>query len=121
LRQADRSHPPKPGPVKPLKLPPVERLKLSNGIGVALVGMHEVPVVEVILVLRAGAVTDPAGREGLAAMTADMLDEGAGGKDALALADAIDFLGATLGAGSGGTSRRCACASRSRGSTRGSR
>ena len=32
-------------------------------------------------------------------MTADMLDEGAGGKDALALADAIDFLGATIGAG----------------------
>ena len=33
-------------------------------------------------------------RPGLAAITADMLDEGAGGKDALALADAIDFLGA---------------------------
>ena len=32
-------------------------------------------------------------------MTADMLDEGAAGKDALALADAVDFLGATLGAG----------------------
>jgi predicted Zn-dependent peptidase len=99
--QADRSRPPKPGPVKPLKLPPVERLKLSNGIGVILAGMHEVPVVEVILVLRAGAVTDPAGREGLASMTAGMLDEGAGGKDALALADAVDFLGASLGAGSG--------------------
>ena len=48
--------------------------------------------------LRAGAVADPAGREGLASMTAGMLDEGAGGKDALALADAVDFLGATLGA-----------------------
>ena len=29
-------------------------------------------------------------------MTADMLDEGAAGKDALALADAVDFLGAQL-------------------------
>ena len=29
-------------------------------------------------------------------MTADLLDEGAGGKDALELADAIDFLGANL-------------------------
>jgi predicted Zn-dependent peptidase len=29
-------------------------------------------------------------------MTADMLDEGAGGRDALALADSIDFLGARL-------------------------
>jgi predicted Zn-dependent peptidase len=32
-------------------------------------------------------------------MTADMLDEGAGGRDALALADAVDFLGATLETG----------------------
>ena len=97
--QADRSRPPKPGPVRSLKLPPVERLSLSNGMSVLLVGVHEVPVVEVILVVRAGATADPAGREGTAAMTADLLDEGAGGKDALALADAIDFLGATIGAG----------------------
>jgi predicted Zn-dependent peptidase len=97
LAQPDRSAPPKPGPVKPLKLPAVERLALSNGVGVLLVPMHEVPVVEVLLVVRAGATADPAGREGLARTTADMLDEGAGGKDALALADAIDFLGARLG------------------------
>jgi predicted Zn-dependent peptidase len=95
----DRSSPPKPGPVRELKLPPVERHELSNGVNVLLVGMREVPMVEVILVLRAGATADPAGREGLAAMTAEMLDEGAGGKDALALADAVDFLGATLVAG----------------------
>lgn len=95
----DRSHPPRPGPVRELKLPPAERLTLSNGVNVVLVSMHEVPVAEVVLVLRAGATADPAGREGVAAMTAAMLDEGAGGKDALALADAVDFLGATLGAG----------------------
>ncbi len=97
LAQPDRSAPPKPGPVKPLKLPAVERLALSNGVGVLLVPMHEVPVAEVLLVVRAGATADPAGREGLARTTADMLDEGAGGRDALALADAIDYLGAQLG------------------------
>jgi zinc protease len=96
LAQADRSHPPKPGPARPLTLPALERLSLSDGLPVVLVGMHEVPVVEVVLVVRAGATADPAGREGLANMTAEMLDEGAGGRDALALADAIDFLGATL-------------------------
>jgi predicted Zn-dependent peptidase len=64
--------------------------------------MHEVPVVEVILVLpTAGATADPVGREGLAHMTSEMLDEGAGGKDALALADAIDFLGARVETDSG--------------------
>ena len=96
LAQPDRSAPPKPGPVKPLKLPAAERLALSNGVGVLLVPVHEVPVAEVLLVVRAGATADPAGREGLARTTADMLDEGAGGRDALALADAIDFLGAQL-------------------------
>jgi predicted Zn-dependent peptidase len=99
LAQADRSAPPKPGPVRALRLPPVERLVLSNGLPVLLVSMHEVPVVEVLLVVRAGAAADPAGREGLGRMTADMLDEGAGGRDALALADAVDFLGAQLDAG----------------------
>ncbi len=97
--QADRSHPPKPGPARPLTLPALERLSLSNGLPVVLVGMPEVPVVEVVLVVRAGATGDPAGREGLAHMTAEMLDEGAGGRDALALADAVDFLGATLETG----------------------
>ena len=97
LAQPDRSAPPKPGLVKPLKLPAVERLALSNGVGVLLVPMHEVPVVEVLLVVRAGATADPLGREGLARTTADILDEGANGRDALALADAIDFLGAQLG------------------------
>lgn len=99
LAQADRARPPKPGPVRELRLPPAERHALSNGLGVLLVGMHEAPVVEVILVVRAGAIVDPVGREGTAAMTAELLDEGAGGKDALALADAIDFLGATIGTG----------------------
>jgi zinc protease len=97
--QADRSHPPEAGPPRPLKLPAFEQKALSNGVPVVLVGMHEVPVAEVVLVVRAGATADPAGREGLASMTAEMLDEGAAGRDALALADAIDFLGATLETG----------------------
>jgi predicted Zn-dependent peptidase len=96
---AERGVPPRPGPARPLALPPLERLTLSNGLPVVLVGMHEVPVVEVILVVGAGAIADPAGREGLAHVTAEMLDEGAAGRDALALADALDFLGATLEAG----------------------
>jgi len=99
--QADRSGPPAPGPARPLTLPPIERHALSNGVPVLLVGVHEVPVVEVVLVLAAGATADPAGREGLAHATAEMLDEGAGGMDALALADADDFLGARVETASG--------------------
>jgi len=95
----DRTQPPSPGPPRPLKLPPVERLTLPNGVPVLLVEAHEVPVVEVALVIRSGAASDPAGRAGVAAMTADMLDEGAGGKSSLELADAVEFLGARLATG----------------------
>jgi predicted Zn-dependent peptidase len=44
---------------------------------------------------------DPAGKSGLASLTAAMLDEGAGSRNALQLADAIDFLGAIISAGAG--------------------
>ena len=96
---ADRK-PPSPGPPRPLTLPPVERHALSNGLAVHLVESHEVPTVELVLAVGSGAAADPGGRPGVAAMTANLLDEGAGGRDALALADALDFLGADLGSSS---------------------
>lgn len=98
---ADRSRPPEPGPVRPFHLPPVRSFALSNGLPVLLVEKHEVPVATVLLVVRAGAAADPAGRPGLASMTARMLDEGAAGKDALALDDAVSFLGAELSTSAG--------------------
>jgi len=61
-----------------------------------IMGVHKVPTVDVGLVVRAGIAADPPGKYGLASLTADMLDEGAGTRNALAIADAIDFLGADL-------------------------
>jgi predicted Zn-dependent peptidase len=61
-----------------------------------LVESHEVPLVQINLLLKAGAGDDPAGKFGLASLTAAMLDEGAGTRSALELADAVDFLGASL-------------------------
>ncbi|MEZ5317486.1 MAG: pitrilysin family protein [Vicinamibacterales bacterium] len=96
----DRSHAPVPGPPPTLTLPPIQKRVLSNGLPVWIVEMHEVPVVDVTLIVKAGAAADPAGKYGLASFTAAMLDEGAGSRDALALADAVDFLGASLSTGS---------------------
>src|SRR6185436_5281254 len=53
------------------------------------------------LVVSSGTANDPPGKFGVASLTAAMLEEGAGGRSALELADAIDFLGADLGATSG--------------------
>src|SRR5581483_5056466 len=43
----------------------------------------------------------PTGKFGLASLTTAMLEQGAGSRSALEIADAIDFLGADLAAGSG--------------------
>ncbi len=96
----DRSKAPAPGPVPALTLPPIQKRTLANGLPVWIVAMPKVPVVQVNLIVRAGAATDPAGKYGLASFTAAMLDEGAGTRDALALADAIEFLGISISTGS---------------------
>ena len=93
----DRSKPPALGPVRALKLPPTQKLKLANGVPVLLVELHEVPVVQVNVIVRAGAGADPLDKPGLASLTADMMDEGAGSRTALQIADELDYLGADLG------------------------
>jgi zinc protease len=100
-QQPDRSKPPELGPTPQLKLPPIQRFALSNGLGVVLLEKHQVPLVQVNLQIQSGAVQDPPGKSGLASMTAAMLDEGAGARNALQLADAIEFLGARLNTGAG--------------------
>ena len=96
----DRSTPPPAGPAPELSIPPIVERTLSNRLRVWIVEMHEVPVVQVALVVHAGSSEDPSGRFGLASMTAAMLDEGAAGRSALEIADAVDFLGAHLSTGS---------------------
>lgn len=97
---ADRSRPPQLGPVKALSLPPVVKRVLSNGLPVWVVEARETPLVQVNLVIHAGSGDDPAGRFGVASLTATMLDEGAGARSALQIADDVEFLGATLGTNS---------------------
>jgi predicted Zn-dependent peptidase len=63
-----------------------------------IVETHEVPLVQVNLLIRAGSGDDPAGKFGVASLTAAMLDEGAGTRSSLAIADDVEFLGATLAA-----------------------
>ncbi len=53
------------------------------------------------LVVLSGASADVPGQFGAASMTAAMLDEGAAGKAALAVADSVEFLGAQLSTSAG--------------------
>ena len=69
---------------------------LANGLSLRLVKADNVPLVTITLVVPCGSASDPEGKEGLASLTASMLDEGAGTRSALDLAEEIEFLGASL-------------------------
>jgi zinc protease len=77
------------------------RTTLPNGLQVVIVPTSRLPLVDFRLVTRAGAVNDPAGREGLARLTADLLTQGAGRRDAKQLAGDIEFVGGSLDANAG--------------------
>lgn len=100
----DRSRAPRTGAPPALKLPAIQKRQLSNGLPVWIVELHEVPVVQANLVVLSGSGDDPAGKFGVANLTASMLLEGAGSRSALEIADAVDFLGADLVANAGSDS-----------------
>lgn len=95
-QKPDRSKPPAIGPAPSLKLPAIQRHALSNGLAVWMVEHHEVPLAQINLIVKSGSAADPIGKFGVGSLAAAMLDEGAGSRDALALADALEFLGANL-------------------------
>ena len=97
----DRTKPPTLSPPPPLTLPAIRTATLPNGLELAVVEMHKVPVVDVSLVVDAGGVRDPADLPGLATFTTTMLQQGAGRRSALDIADEAAFLGAQLNAGAG--------------------
>ncbi len=78
------------------------RATLPNGLSVVIVPTARLPLVDLRLVARAGAVNDPAGREGLSRLTADLLTQGAGKRTAQQLAEDIEFVGGSLTANAGG-------------------
>ena len=97
----DRSVQPTPGKVPSLALPAIQNFSLSNGLSVKLVEHHELPIINLRLVIKSGSFQDPEGKSGTADFTADMLDEGTTTKNAFEIADAKDFIGARLSTGSG--------------------
>lgn len=77
------------------------RAEFANGIRVLVLEDQRVPRVAVTLSVRRGAASVAPERAGLAAFTSELMKRGAGGRDALALAQSVDRLGARLSVGSG--------------------
>ncbi len=96
MTSVDRSRLPLPGPDPTFRIPEVRRFTLANGLRVWTVEQREVPVVSYLLLLASGASADPENRPGLAALTADLMDEGSGDRSAIDIEDALARMGAQL-------------------------
>lgn len=81
-----------------LKLPPFRKVKLPNGLTVLLMEQHEVPIISFNFIIKAGAVADPAGKEGLASLTAGLLRKGTRSRSADQISSELDFVGGTMDA-----------------------
>lgn len=89
----DRSRLPDIGPDPAFKFPGIVRHTLGNGLDVRTVEHHTVPVVTFVMQITGGLGADPPGRLGLAAITADMTDEGTGPLSAIEVAEALASIG----------------------------
>jgi zinc protease len=78
--------------------PPAERRTLPNGALLIVSEQHALPLVVMQILVDAGSRRDPHGKEGLAALTADLLTEGTKTRTASQISEAADFIGATLDA-----------------------
>ncbi len=92
----DRSRPPALGVDRPFVAPSVGSARLENGLEVLVVNKPELAKVAVTLSTRAGSVTDPAGKSGLAAMTNRVMQRGTTTRDAIAIDRALGSLGTRI-------------------------
>ena len=92
--KVDRGRLPEPQPTRTFPFPAIEKSTLANGMRIWTVHHTQVPLVAFTLLVRRGAASDPAGKEGLAAVAADMLDEGSGERSAIEMHEGLARLGA---------------------------
>lgn len=99
MSTVDRSRLPAVGPSALFRPPQLRHTRLTNGVDVLTATHHRAPVLTLKLLLPVGAADDPDNRHGLAALTADVLDEGTCQLTDVDLHKALTRIGAYLGIG----------------------
>jgi zinc protease len=89
------------GTPSPYRLPPVEELRLDNGLRVVVVRQASMPIVAARLIVDAGAEHEPAAQGGLAVLTANLVPEGTAELSGPELAERMERLGAQFQTGAG--------------------
>ena len=100
LAAAARESPPPVGAPHPFALPAKHELRLDNGLRITLVPFGTVPKTTLVVTLETGNVAD-GDKTGLADLVAALLKEGAGARDAAALARDAAAMGGALEVGAG--------------------
>lgn len=91
--------PPPPAPEAPVvRDGALHRTRLENGLVVMVLEDHRLPRAVLGIELRRGEAMLPPERAGLASFTAELMERGAGDRDALAFAAYVDEIGASFGA-----------------------
>ncbi|MDB5747887.1 MAG: peptidase [Massilia sp.] len=97
----DRKLLPGLGEAPDVAFPAMQRAQLKNGLKVILLERHTAPIVNATLAVDAGAASDTLAKSGAASLALDLLDKGTKTRDAFALSDALENLGARLSTGTG--------------------
>jgi zinc protease len=95
----DRSKPPAAGEPMSLKLPPMQKATLSNGLKIVLAERHTAPVVNFSLLVDSGYAADPSTAPGTASFSQRMLEEGTPTRDSLKIGEELESLSANFSAG----------------------
>jgi zinc protease len=77
------------------------REKLPNNLVWLFSQQSELPLVTLELIIKAGTLEEPPGKEGLANLTASLLLNGTKSRDSAKIAEELDFMGAHLSAAGG--------------------
>lgn len=93
-RAQERQQPPAPGPLRPYAFPEVERFTLANGLQVIVVERSTLPIVTARVIVDAGSMREPAAKNGLAALTGNLLSEGTRTLTGAQIAERMERLGA---------------------------
>jgi zinc protease len=93
---ADRSKPPEVGRSPEPRLPKLERTTLSSGLRVVVAERHEVPLVNLSLLVDSGYAADQSASPGTARLTSSLLDQGTKTRSALEISEQLAQLGARL-------------------------
>lgn len=81
-------------------MPAFERVLLANGTELLLMEKHDVPLIAINVRIRGGSLADPEGLEGSASVLSEMMQKGAGARDAKTFAETVDSAGGSLEIGS---------------------